>query len=102
MNALAERLLNSIRKDKSIRAGDRLAVAVSGGADSVALLTLMLQLRVELGIVLSVAHVNHRLRARQSDGDADFVSGLAVQHELELHYLNAPIPPKPPPKTKSH
>jgi tRNA(Ile)-lysidine synthase len=102
VNALAERLLNSIRKDKSIRAGDRLAVAVSGGADSVALLYLMLQLRVELGIVLSVAHVNHRLRARESDGDADFVSGLAAQHELELHYIDAPIPPKTPPKNKSN
>ena len=79
MHALAERLLNSIRKDKSIRAGERLAVAVSGGADSVALLYLMLQLRVELGIVLSVTHVNHRLREQESDGDADFVAGLAAQ-----------------------
>src|ERR1700694_655956 len=58
----------------------------------------MLQLRVELGIVLSVTHVNHRLREQESDGDADFVAGLAAQHELELHYLDAPIPPK----TKSH
>lgn len=104
MNALAERLLNSIRKDKSIRAGDRLAVAVSGGADSVALLYLMLQLRVELGIVLSVAHVNHQLRGRESDGDADFVAELATKHELKLHYLDAPIPPKTksPPKGKRH
>jgi len=98
VKALAERLLNSIRKEKSIRAGDRLAVAVSGGADSVALLHLMLQLRVELGIVLSVAHVNHRLRRRESDADADFVAGLAAQQELELHYLDAPIRAK----TKSH
>jgi tRNA(Ile)-lysidine synthase len=98
VHALAERLLDSIRRDKSIRAGDRLAVAVSGGADSVALLYLMLELRVELGIVLSLAHVNHRLRERESNGDADFVAGLAAQHELELHYLDAPIPHK----TKSH
>jgi tRNA(Ile)-lysidine synthase len=98
VNVLAERLLKSIRKQNSIRAGDRLAVAISGGADSVALLYLILQLRAELGIVLSVAHVNHRLRQRESEGDADFVAKLAAQHELELHRLDAAIPPK----TKNH
>jgi tRNA(Ile)-lysidine synthase len=98
VNALAERLLKSIRRENSIRAGDRLAVAVSGGADSVALLFLMLQLRAELGIVLSVAHVNHRLREGESDADADFVAKLAAQQELELHHLDAPIPRK----TKNH
>jgi tRNA(Ile)-lysidine synthase len=39
------------------------------------------------------------LRERESDGDADFVAGLAAQHELELHYRDAP---KTPSKTKIH
>ena len=91
MQALAERLLKTIRKQKLIRAGDRVAVAVSGGADSVALLGLLLELRAELGIVLSVAHVNHKLRGEESDEDERFVAQLAQQHGLELHACAAPL-----------
>ncbi|HYW40813.1 MAG TPA: tRNA lysidine(34) synthetase TilS [Terriglobales bacterium] len=91
MQGLAERLLQTIRKQESIRAGDRLAVAVSGGADSVALLCLLLELRAELGIVLSVAHVNHKLRGEESDEDERFVANLARQHGLELHVCEAPV-----------
>jgi len=91
VHELAERLLKTIRKQGSIRAGDRVAVAVSGGADSVALLCLLLELRAELGIVLSVAHVNHKLRGKESDEDARFVAKLARQHGLELDVRDAPV-----------
>jgi tRNA(Ile)-lysidine synthase len=67
------------------------AVAVSGGADSVALLCLLLELRGELGIVLAVAHVNHKLRGEESDADERFVMELARQHELELQTCDAPV-----------
>ncbi len=90
MHGLTERLLKTIRKQQSIRAGDRLAVAVSGGADSVALLCLLLELRAELGVVLSVAHVNHKLRGEEADEDERFVAKLARQHGLELHACEAP------------
>jgi tRNA(Ile)-lysidine synthase len=68
-----------------LRAGERVAVAVSGGADSVALLRLLLELRQELGIVVSVAHVNHQLRGADAEQDAAFVAELAQRHELEFH-----------------
>src|SRR5208282_6393741 len=88
---LTERLLQTIRKQESIRAGDRVAAAVSGGADSVALLCLLLELRAELGIVVSVAHVNHKLRGEESDEDERFVAELARQHGLELHACEAAV-----------
>jgi tRNA(Ile)-lysidine synthase len=91
VHQLAERLLQTIRKSNSLRAGDRVAAAVSGGADSVALLCLLLDLREELGIVLSVAHVNHKLRGEESDEDERFVAQLAERHGLELHVRAAPI-----------
>ncbi|MGC2372098.1 MAG: ATP-binding protein, partial [Candidatus Sulfotelmatobacter sp.] len=62
VNELAERVLGHIRRDKLLRPGDRVGVAVSGGIDSVALLRLLLELRNELGIVVSVVHFNHQLR----------------------------------------
>jgi tRNA(Ile)-lysidine synthase len=68
-----------------LRAGDRVGVAVSGGADSVALLLLLLELREKLGIVLSVVHFNHQLRGRASDADEKFVAKLAVKHGLDFY-----------------
>lgn len=59
-------------------------MAVSGGIDSVALLRLLLELRSELGIVLSVVHFNHKLRGAESDGDEEFVKKLARAHDLEF------------------
>ena len=62
-----------------------MGVAVSGGADSVALLRLMLELREELGVVLSVVHFNHKLRGKASEKDETFVAGLAEKFGLTLH-----------------
>jgi tRNA(Ile)-lysidine synthase len=74
-----------IRDRGLIRPGERVLAAVSGGADSVALLRVLLELRDELGIVLSVAHLNHQLRGAAADEDARFVAELAASHGLEFH-----------------
>jgi tRNA(Ile)-lysidine synthase len=73
-----------IQRHDLLRAGDRVGVAVSGGADSVALLRILLELRAELGIVLSVIHLNHKLRGADSDADEAFVHKLAVKNGLEF------------------
>lgn len=61
-----------------------MAIAVSAGADSVALLRLMLELRNELGVVLSVVHLNHKLRGMESDADEQFVRDLSERNGLEI------------------
>jgi tRNA(Ile)-lysidine synthase len=90
------RVLNSlqayIREHSLLRAGDRLGVAVSGGADSVALLRAMLALRKEFGILVSVIHVHHGIRGAEADADAEFVSTLANQRSAELHLHHADVP----------
>jgi len=82
---LAQDVLVYIRKHGLLKAGDRVGVAVSGGADSVALLRLLLELGSEIGVVLSVVHFNHRLRGAASDQDEEFVTQLAGEHQLEFH-----------------
>jgi len=67
------------------RPGLRIGVGVSGGADSVALLTLLHELRAELGVVVSAVHFNHQLRGKVSDGDEKFVASLAEKFALTLH-----------------
>jgi tRNA(Ile)-lysidine synthase len=81
---LARRILPILTRQKLLRAGQRVGVGVSGGADSVALLLLLLELREELGIVLSVAHLNHKLRGAASDADEKFVTKFAAKHGLEF------------------
>jgi tRNA(Ile)-lysidine synthetase-like protein len=84
VHSLAERVLSHIRRQELLRAGDRVGVAVSGGIDSVALLRLLLELRGELGIVLSVVHFNHKLRGAESEADQEFVAALSRTHDLEF------------------
>jgi tRNA(Ile)-lysidine synthase len=85
VHELHQSVVGFIRKYELLHAGDRVAVAVSGGADSVALLRLLFDLRKELGIVLSVAHFNHRLRGAESDADEEFAGVLAKRLKLEFH-----------------
>ena len=85
MPTLPQRLLAHTRQQEFLHAGNRVGVAVSGGLDSVALLRLLLELRHELGIVVSVVHFNHKLRGAESDADEDFVRALANAHQLEFH-----------------
>ena len=60
----------------------RLLVAVSGGADSVALLRGLVEVAPRFSIELSVAHFNHRLRGIESDDEADWVADLAQKWNL--------------------
>jgi len=85
VRTLAQSVLRNIRERELLKAGDRTGIAVSGGADSVALLRLLLELRHELGIVLSVVHFNHKLRGNESEEDQRFVASLARTSELEFH-----------------
>ena len=91
VHELAERVLGHIRREELLRAGDRVGAAVSGGIDSVALLRLLIELRHELGIVLSVVHFNHGLRGAESDADQEFVGGLAREHGLEFYAASGDV-----------
>ena len=91
VHQFAERALGNVRREDLLRAGDRVGVAVSGGIDSVALLRLLLELRHELGVVVSVVHFNHKLRGAESDEDQQFVAALAQQHGLEFYSESADV-----------
>jgi tRNA(Ile)-lysidine synthase len=76
-NSLEQRVLEHVRESGMVEPGWRVGVAVSGGADSVALLRLLERLRGDLGIALIVVHFDHALRGAESQEDARFVGGLA-------------------------
>jgi tRNA(Ile)-lysidine synthase len=81
---------------ENIRPGDRICAAVSGGADSVALLLLLHVAnslpRNALGVGLSAVHVHHGLRGAEADADLGFVEALCVRLEVPLHVHHASVP----------
>lgn len=68
-----------------LKPGMRLAVGLSGGADSVALLRALAERRAELGLVLHAAHLHHGLRGAEADEDLEFCRALAASLEIPLH-----------------
>jgi tRNA(Ile)-lysidine synthase len=79
-----------------IRPGDRVCAAVSGGADSVALLLLLAAEnalpRNSLGVGLSAVHVHHDLRGEDADADLVFVEQLCLRLKVPLHLHRASVP----------
>jgi len=75
-----------------LRPGTRVAVAVSSGADSVALLRALIEAAPEIGLVLSVAHVHHGIRGAEAEGDAEFVAALAAEWDLVFHRRDVDTP----------
>ena len=91
---LEQKFLAAIRQNQLVKAGDHVLVAVSGGPDSTALLTLFTALRDILGIRLSVAHVNHALR-KSADQDQYFVQSLCQQLHIPFYYKKIPVKTSP-------
>ncbi|MGE5261808.1 MAG: tRNA lysidine(34) synthetase TilS, partial [Acidobacteriota bacterium] len=72
----------TIRRHALFPPGETVVVAVSGGPDSLALLHALHSLQGELKISLHVAHLNHQLRGKEADADAEFVARLAREWDL--------------------
>ena len=83
MHPLENRLWETLQQSRIFAPGDRVGLAVSGGADSLALWRLLEGLREKLGITLIVVHFDHMLRGDESDADARFVAELARARGLE-------------------
>ena len=88
---LLDAVRDTIRRHAMFAGGERVLVAVSGGADSVALLHTLLALRSELGLTLHVAHVDHRLRP-DSGRDAAFVTSLAAKLDVPAEVIAVDVP----------
>ena len=90
MPLVFEKFVRVVRAHSLLDRGDRVLVAVSGGADSVALLSLLLEVRAQFELDLIVAHLNHNLRGKASDEDEEFVRILA--QDLGIRFISERIP----------
>ena len=76
-----------------IEKGDRIVCAVSGGADSMALLWSLYLLKEEWDLTVEAAHFNHHLRGEESDRDEAFVRDFCEGYGIPLYVGSAEVKP---------
>jgi tRNA(Ile)-lysidine synthase len=89
---IIEKVWNDICRHGLFKAGDAVVLAVSGGADSMAMLHILCSLRDRLDLKLYVAHLNHMLRGGEAREDADFVRSAADSLGLPCRVGSADVP----------
>lgn len=90
---MLNKLAAFVRKYAMIQPGEHIICAVSGGADSVALLFALYLLREKMDFSLSAAHFNHHLRGEESDRDEAFVKDFCHRFEIPLHCGGSQVRP---------
>ena len=88
---MISKILSEIRKKDMIKAGDRIAVGLSGGADSVALLCVLKQIEAQLGITVSACHINHNLRGEESNRDQEFCRLLCEKKGIPFTAISVDV-----------
>ena len=81
---MRDKVLDTIEKYEMIGQGDHVCAAVSGGADSAALLAFLLSLREPMGLTVTACHLNHCLRGAEADRDEAFVRELCQRWQVPL------------------
>ena len=89
-------LLDTVRKTINeygmLKKGDKVLCAVSGGADSICLLNVLLSLKDEYNISVYVANVNHLIRGDEAKRDSDFVKEICRKEQIECFYREYDVP----------
>ncbi len=91
MSPLAEKVLGYIRENHMLNEGQKVVAGISGGADSMCLLFVLLELRQILGITVIGVHVNHGIRGRAADDDQRYVEEICRKYQVPCYSFKADI-----------
>ena len=87
-----QKAFETIEKYHMVRPGDRVLAGVSGGADSVCLLMVLLELQKRVKFAIQVVHVEHGIRGTESFQDAEYVRKLCGQYQVPFLCVSRDIP----------
>ena len=88
---MTNKVIEAIERYGMLHDGDTVAVGLSGGADSCALLIVLHELRERYGILLRACHINHNLRGAESDSDERFVRELCEELGIPLTVFSVDV-----------
>lgn len=89
---MKHKMLKAVSDFSLIESGDRVVVALSGGADSVALLNILNSEKELYNITLYACHLNHNIRGEEAKRDEDFVRALCEKLNIELFVKSVDVP----------
>ena len=81
---MEEKVLSAVNRFSLLSGGEKVTVALSGGADSVSLLFALLRLQKRLNITVSAAHFNHMIRGAEADRDEAFARNSVKSSAFRL------------------
>lgn len=84
---MIDKILHTVKRHHMIEPGDTIVIGLSGGSDSMALACFFNFIKEEYALRLIAAHVDHCLRAEESDRDRVFVENWCREQGIEFHCL---------------
>lgn len=91
MKNVVSKVREYIKSYQMIENGDKVIAGISGGADSVCLFFVLLELQREMGFSLVAVHVNHGLRGADADADEQFVKELCEKYQVPLEIFHVDL-----------
>ena len=85
-------VIHTIDREDLLNGVSGVLCCLSGGADSVTLLDVMLSLRQRYGIMISAVHVNHGIRGNEADRDEMFCKELCSKYGIKLYVKRGDVP----------
>ena len=84
-------MLEELIDDEFLSKDDRIAVGVSGGADSMLLLWTLLFKQKQIGFYMKVININHHLRGSESDRDSEFVKNFCIKKKIDYVIIDVDV-----------
>ena len=91
MNHLVERVSEYMQEHHMVDSGQKIVVGVSGGADSMGLLSVLTELAKIYHFSLVVVHVNHGLRGKAADGDQAYVENICKEQDIPCYSFHVDL-----------
>ena len=88
---MTDAVVQTVARHDLLQNGDSVIVALSGGADSVALLHVLYSLKEQYNLKLYAAHLNHQLRGEEADRDEQFCKILCEKYNIPLYRKSVPV-----------